>query len=211
MASNYITFNKVRFSYQKQTTPVLDNCSFHLNTSERLALKGKSGAGKTTIFRLILGFEQPDDGKILFRGKPLDTAAIKQLRRETVWLPQDLNLGNGTLHEIFYFPFEFEANAAHKPDADTIFSVMQSLGLKQELWETSFADLSTGQRQRAGIALCYLMNKPLMVLDEPTSALDEYSKQRVANLLFEDVERTIISTSHDPWWIERCDKIVELN
>jgi len=66
------------------------------------------------------------------------------------------------------------------------------------------------QRQRVGLALCYLLDKDVLLLDEPTSALDEASKEKV-HKLFSNKQRTIISTSHDPWWLEKCSKIFELN
>jgi ABC-type bacteriocin/lantibiotic exporter with double-glycine peptidase domain len=71
-------------------------------------------------------------------------------------------------------------------------------------------DLSTGQRQRVGLAICHFLDKPLLLLDEPTSALDLVSKRKVADLLI-NPDRTIISTSHDPFWVDLADNVIELN
>lgn len=204
-----ISFDEVSFSYDN--TIILDSFNFHIKRGEHIAIKGESGTGKTTLFRLLLGFEQPDGGKILFQGNPLDTTAIKQLRKETAWLPQDLNLGSGPTQEVLSFPFQFSANAGTAPDPKGIREVFVKLGLNPSLLENKFPELSTGQRQRVGIALCHLLNKPLILLDEPTSALDHASKQKVIDLLFDNSERTILSTSHDSYWIERCDKVIELD
>ena len=120
-------------------------------------------------------------------------------------------MGSGPLKQVFQYPFEFAANTASAPGTEAVENVLERLGLGTSLLKKDFSDLSTGQRQRVGIALCYLLNKPLVLLDEPTSALDNRSKQHVVDLLFGDTGRTILSTSHDPWWIEQCDKAAELN
>lgn len=204
-----IKFSNVDFSYDKTKNPIINNFSLVVKEGDVIGIKGSSGAGKTTLFRLLLGFEIPDSGKIEFDDKPLESHQLKLLRKETTWLPQDLNLGEGTLREVFNFPFSFAANASKKPDEVKVLSTFEALGLPKSIWEEEFSNLSTGQRQRVGIALGHLMDKNIMLLDEPTSALDEASKEKVKNLLFNN-KRIILSTSHDPWWLERCSKIVEL-
>lgn len=210
MPSGCITFKNVSFTYQSESDTLVKSCSFELKRGEKLVIKGESGTGKTTIFRLIHGFEKPDSGKILYEGKELNLAAIQKLRRESAWLPQDLNLGSGPVKEVLSFPFEFSANQASKPDEKKLKETFEKLGLEASLLDKDFADLSTGQRQRAGIALTFLLDKPLMLLDEPTSALDRASKQKVIDLLFSNSDKTILSTSHDPYWIDQCEKIVEI-
>lgn len=204
-----IAFSNVDFSYKKNS-PVLKNFSLEAKQGDNIALKGASGSGKTTLFRLLLGFERPDNGEIYFKDKELTPKQIKRIRQETAWLPQDLNLGEGLVKDVFYYPFSFNANKAKKPDRKKIFSTFEKLGLSDDIWEERFPDLSTGQRQRVGLALCHLLDKNILLLDEPTSALDENSKEKAAKLLF-DNNRIVLSSSHDPWWIDRCDKIVEIN
>lgn len=211
MSADYIRFKNVRFSYDEKSPPILDDCSFTVKQGQRVVLKGQSGTGKTTIFRLLLGFKQPEAGKIFYKGDLLDNETIREIRKQTAWLPQDLNLGSDTVRSLVDFPFQFEENSSHKPDSDKIIEVFSVLGLSDSLLDKNFADLSTGQRQRVGIAICYLLDKPLILLDEPTSALDLKSQERVANLLMKDQELTILSTSHDPRWIKQCDKVYELN
>jgi ABC-type bacteriocin/lantibiotic exporter with double-glycine peptidase domain len=210
MAADCIIFDNVSFTYQKESGTLVNSCSFELMKGDKLVIKGESGTGKTTIFRLIHGFEKPDEGKILYEGKELNLETIQQLRKKSAWLPQDLNLGSGRVKEVLSFPFEFSANQSSKPDEEKIKDTFEKLGLEASLLDKDFADLSTGQRQRAGIALSYLLDKPLLLLDEPTSALDRISKQKVIDLLFSDSNKTILSTSHDPYWIKKCDKVVEI-
>lgn len=210
MPVSIISFENVTFTYRKEDDTLIRSCSFELRKGEKLAVKGESGTGKTTLFRLIHGFERPESGTIRYKGEELTITVTKRLRKESAWLPQDLNLGKGPLREVLSYPFEFSANNSAVPQSGDFESTFEKLGLEKNLLEKDFADLSTGQRQRAGIALCYLLDRPLMLLDEPTSALDKASKQKVVDLLFENPELTILSTSHDPYWIERCNKIVEL-
>ena len=204
-----ITFSNLSFSYNKNQKPVISNFSLKIQQGDVIGIKGASGSGKTTLIRLLLGFEIPDSGTIKFNGKELQPKQLKLFRQETTWLPQDLDLGEGTLSEVFYFPFSFKNNKVI-PSEEKIFKIFDSLGLDKTSWNESFSKLSTGQRQRVGMAMCYLMDKQVMILDEPTSALDDASKEKLAKLLFED-NRIIISTSHDPWWLERCSKVIELN
>jgi len=210
MSDEIVTFREVTFTYNGEPKPVIEQCSFRAVAGDRVALQGESGTGKTTLFRLLLGFELPDDGTIHYMGQPLDGENIKRIRQETAWLPQDLNLGSGKVQELVHFPFGFEANRSASPDDDKIAQTFDILGLDFSLLQNDFSDLSTGQRQRVGVAICHLLEKPLLLLDEPTSALDSASKQKVADLLLSDPEHTVISTSHDPWWLERCEKVVTL-
>lgn len=210
MAVDYISFDNVHFSYNPESAPVIKQCSFSVEEGERVVLRGESGVGKTTIFRLLLGFEQPDEGEILYKNKPLDGETVREIRGQTAWLPQDLDLGSDTVKSLVYLPFQFERNNANKPGEDQIIETFERLGLPESSLGKKFADLSTGQRQRVGIAICHLLDKPMILLDEPTSALDSASKEKVANLLFANAKRTILSTSHDPWWIEKSNNVFEL-
>lgn len=205
-----VAFSNVDFAYDKENDPIIKNFSLEAKEGDRIAIKGASGSGKTTLFRLLLGFETPDSGTITFNDKPLKPKQLKQLRKETTWLPQDLDLGADKLKDVFYYPFLFKINKSKRPKEEEVLSTFDALGLNRNVWEGNFKDLSTGQRQRVGIALCHLLDKAVLLLDEPTSALDETSKQKVEKLLFDD-KRIIISTSHDPWWLERCSQIIELS
>lgn len=200
---------QIRFSYGDET--IFDSFSFSVQPGERIALKGESGSGKTTLFRLILGFENPEKGEIRFKENNSGPESYQTLRKESAWLPQDLNIGTGSLNDIIHFPFTFKTNQTQLPTDTKIESMLRDLGLASELLTKSYSDLSTGQRQRAGIALCILLNKPFLLLDEPTSALDEASKQKAVDLLFQEKSRTIISTSHDPFWIDRCSRVINLD
>lgn len=201
--------NNIHFSYPGES--IFNGFSFDLKEGEKVVVKGESGGGKSTLFRLIMGFELPDEGEILFNGESLTGETLKVFRRNTAWLPQDLNLGEGAVLEVLQYPFHFKKSGNSMPDREQIEEIFSDLGLESETLQKTFSDLSTGQRQRVGMGLCILLKKPIMLLDEPTSALDEVSKEKAAAHLLSDPKRTILSTSHDPWWVERCDRIIDLD
>lgn len=202
----------INFEYDGEI--IFKDFNFSIRSGDHIVLKGESGSGKTTLFRLILGFEKIRSGDILYHGKSLTEhpEAVQALRSKSAWLPQDLNIGTGTVRDVIDFPFTFQNSKFNTPGEKKIKTVLHNLGLNEkEILEKAFSDLSTGQRQRVGLSLCILLNRPLLLLDEPTSALDKASKQKAAGLLLNSPERTVISTSHDPFWINRCNKIIELN
>jgi ABC-type multidrug transport system ATPase subunit len=199
-----ITFNKVTFNFGAEA--VLNHLSFDAAGGQHTVLKGESGSGKSTILNLLLGFELPHSGTITVNGAPLD---IHEIRQQTAWLPQDLNMGTGLVKDVLTKPFEFEANQGSRPTQKQLTNSLHLLGLPAGTLEQQFRDLSTGERQRVGLAICYLLDKPLLLLDEPTSSLDLVSKQKTARLILK-TKRTIISTSHDPFWVDKADNVITL-
>jgi len=200
-----ITFQAVSFGFEDEQ--ILQRCSFRAPAAQHTILKGESGSGKSTILQLILGYYQPQAGQIMVNNNPRQP---RDLRKQSSWLPQDLDIGDGSVRDVMAMPFDFAANTSQKPSVTTQQEVLQKLGLELGLLDKKFRDLSTGQRQRVGLALCHLLDKSLVLLDEPTSSLDRASKQKVAELLL-DHNRTIISTSHDPFWVDLGDNLIELD
>lgn len=199
----------ISFSYGDES--IFDDFSFEIEQGERVVLKGESGGGKSTVMRLLLGFETPDSGTLMYKGSSLEGEHLKEFRKQCAWLPQDLNIGAGSVEEVVRFPFRFKESGNQMPDDDRITKILTDLGLDAGILQKEFADLSTGQRQRVGIALCILLDKPILLLDEPTSALDKASKEKAADHIFSNPNRTVLSTSHDPFWIEKCDRIIDLD
>lgn len=201
-----ITFKKVTFGFEGEQ--IVEDFSFEAKPGQHTILKGESGSGKSTLLKLLLGFYNPQKGTITINNNPLDRHDI---RRQTAWLPQDLNLGSGSVKEVMAKPFEFATNQSHQQNnvSQIRINFLQKLGLGTDTLEKDYRDLSTGQRQRVGLAICHLLDKPLLLLDEPTSALDKASKNKAAELLLKG-DRTVISTSHDPFWLDKADNITEL-
>ena len=200
-----ISFQQVRFAYG--TEGVLNDFSFWAKPGQHTVIKGESGSWKSTILKLILGFLTPDSGSITVDNREPG----RDIRKQTAWLPPELNIGAGPVREVIGKPFRFNVNEKQMPGEELMQNTFRSLGLSAELFDKNLQDLSTGQRQRVGIALCHLLNKPLLLLDEPTSSLDEESKNKVKQLLLVQASKTVLSTSHDPSWIDAADKVITLN
>jgi|SRR5699024_4056776 len=204
-----LSLSHLNFSYAEQSSMLLSDFSLEANKGDIIALKGDSGTGKSTLFRLILGFETPQSGSIRFNDQLIQGKELRGFRNRVAWLPQDLDLGEGSLKEVFNFPFNFKSNQVKKPSQEEAEKVFRFLGLKEFSWNDNFKKFSTGQRQRIGIAICYFLDKEIMLLDEPTSALDKNSKEKIRKILF-DRNKIIISSSHDDWWLNQCNKIIEI-
>ena len=200
-----VTFKNISFGFVNES--ILDGFSFQAPAGQHTVLKGESGSGKSTMLQLILGFYQSKEGHVLIDGQPRQPRVV---RKQSAWLPQDLDLGDDSVRNVMLRPFDFAANKSQKPSEAQLEEYLQRLGLGADNLDKAFRDLSTGQRQRVGLAVCSLLDKSLLLLDEPTSALDAASKRKVAELLL-DSKRTIISTSHDPFWVERADRLIELD
>lgn len=189
---------------------IFKNLDLEVEEGKHILVQGPSGSGKSTFLKVLLGFVTPDSGSLRYKGKSADKGTFKLLRGNSGWLPQDLDLGSETVINVMKKPFEFRANENRQPDQAAIDVTIRKLGLAPGDLNKQYTDLSTGQRQRIGIAVCHLLNKPIMMLDEPTSALDRASKQKAADLLLVQ-DRTIISISHDPFWMEKADQILSLD
>jgi len=205
MALPQITFQEVSFGFENEQ--ILNRFSFHAPAGAHTIVKGESGSGKSTILQLILGFLKLHSGQITVNQSPL---SAREIRKQTGWLPQDLNLGTGDVKKVMDQPFQFQANSSGKPTTKRKLEILQQLGLDPDMLDKQFRDLSTGQRQRVGLAICHLLNKPLLLLDEPTSSLDRISKQKAATLLLNQ-NRTVISTSHDPFWVDLADNVIDID
>lgn len=200
-----ISFENVTFGFDEKV--ILNNFSFEATAGHHTVIKGESGSGKSTILKLILGFHLPTSGTIKMENSAWTPQTI---RRYTAWLPQDLNLGDNTVQKILEKPFEFQLNKTGNVGREKQLKVLHTLGLASDVLDKRFRNLSTGQRQRIGLALCHLLDKPLLLLDEPTSALDERSKRKTVQLLLAHTNITVISTSHDSFWLNQADNIIEL-
>lgn len=187
---NYLEIENIDFQYEKNKK-ILDTFSFALNKGEILAILGDSGKGKSTILRLIAGFEKLYKGKIYLDGK--DISKDKPYNRNIGYLFQDYALfPHLTVKENILF--------AIKEDKVRILNEMLKL-IKMEGYENRYPhELSGGQKQRVALARA-LANKPkLLLLDEPFSSLDNSLKNNMrkeVKELLNKLEVTAIIVTHD--------------
>jgi putative ABC transport system ATP-binding protein len=190
---------------------ILNKFNLTVEEHEKIVIKGTSGIGKSTIINLILGFIKPDSGEIVWNGLPVTDDNIHILRSSVAWLSQDFMFGSGSVEDVMRFPFQFKRNKNLAPGDEDIIRILGTLMLNKNILLKKFTDISEGQKQRIGLALCLLLDRRFILLDEPTSALDTESKQKVIDLFLGNEDLTVLTTSHDPEWVKKCDRIIEIN
>ena len=208
-----IAFANVTFSYPlRPEANALERVSFRVNPSERIALVGPSGAGKTTIFALLLRFYDPDAGEVEIDGVAVKEADLAALRARFALVPQETALFADTIAANIAYgaiaaseaEIELAAKAAFAHD----FIAALPLGYATMLGEGGVT-LSAGQRQRIAIARALLRNAPILLLDEATSALDSESETLVQRALDRIMQgRTTIVIAHRLATVINADHIL---
>jgi ATP-binding cassette subfamily B protein len=208
-----IVFANVSFAYPlRSETDALDRVSFRVKKGERVALVGPSGAGKTTIFALLLRFYDADRGQVEVDGVLVNEADLEALRRRFALVPQETALFADTIAANIAYgaerASEREIEAAAKAAFAHDFIMALPQGYATMLGEGGVT-LSAGQRQRIAIARAVLRNAPILLLDEATSALDSESETLVQRALDKVMEgRTTLVIAHRLATVISADRIL---
>lgn len=176
---------------------MLDGFSLSLDAGEKVALTGRSGGGKSTLLKCLMGFVPGFQGGIRIFGEPLGPATVWRLRRALAWVPQEPDLGAGTAREAMARPFAWRANRARNAAMDRAPALMERLLLDRALLDKPVSTLSGGEKQRIAVVGALLLDRPLLLLDEPASALDPESRRALAALLGEQENRAMLCVTHD--------------
>lgn len=208
-----IQFTDVTFYYpSRPATPALNNVSLHINAGETLALVGPSGAGKTTIFQLLLRFYETQSGSIAINGQAINEISLDDLRRLIAIVPQDPVIFSANVLENIRYgqPNATDEAVIAAANAAQVAPFIPQLpdGYNTFLGERG-TRLSGGQRQRIAIARAILKNAPILLLDEATSALDAESEILVQEGLNAAMQnRTTLIIAHRLATVQKADKIV---
>jgi ATP-binding cassette, subfamily B, bacterial len=212
-AAYEVELNNVEFHYPDQPkVSVLKNINILIPQGQRIGLVGHSGAGKTTLVGLLLGFYEPTEGEYLIGGISTKLIDPSQLRELVAYVPQDTNLFNRTIKEnIAYAKPDATLQEIKKAAKDA-----QALDFIEKLphkFDTLIGErgvkLSGGQRQRIAIARALLKDTPIVLLDEATSALDSVSEQAIQKALSAAMTgRTAIVVAHRLSTLKHLDHIL---
>lgn len=196
-----IRFENVSFSYASGDREILSHFTHEFKTGTKTAIMGETGIGKTTLFRMILGFIKPTEGRVAVGG-------------DLCFVPQGNTLMSGTIrYNLQLAKPEASDDELHKvlhtACADFVFSLAD--GMDTELGERG-SGLSEGQAQRIAIARGLLRPGTILLLDEISSSLDEPTERELYNRLFEaHPEKTMLFITHRPTVTEQCDEVITLS
>jgi len=212
----HIRVDSVSFSYPSRPGQrALDGVSFEVRPGETVALVGASGAGKSTVFRLLLRFYDPDSGSIRLDGVPIRQARLSDVRERIGIVPQETVVFSTSARENIRYgrpdaTDEDVLAAARAALADEFIEPLPD-GYDAHLGERGVR-LSGGQRQRIAIARAVLKNPPVLLLDEATSSLDAESERKVQEALDHLMrDRTTLIIAHRLATVVAADRIIVLD
>jgi putative ABC transport system ATP-binding protein len=205
--SPLIRFDRVTVISREKT--LLSDISFSLYPGQKAAVCGKSGSGKSTMLKTLLGLHVIKQGTVYFQEKPLTPASVHSIRSCSAYIGQEPVLGAESVRDALLVPFQFKTHREHRPTEAQLIEVLQRLQLPADILSQNSNRISGGEKQRIALARGLLLGKKLYLLDEVTSALDAKSKHAVFDV-FSDPQLTVVSVAHDPEWLARCGLVFEL-
>ena len=212
-----IDFKDLNFWYTdgNAKTKVFDNFNLHIPAGQRVGLVGRSGAGKTTLTKLLLRLSDIQEGEILIDGQNVAKGTQQSLRRQVAYVPQEALLFHRTIAENIAYARP-DASMDEIREAARQANALEFIERLPQGFDTVTGErgikLSGGQRQRIAIARAMLADAPILVLDEATSALDSESEKLVQDALEKLMQgRTSIVVAHRLSTVASLDRIVVLD
>lgn len=207
-----IRLENVTYKYEDGTKNVISNLSFDFRPGSCTAILGETGAGKTTLVRMLLALMKPKEGRIVLYNGMEEHTLSPRMRCNFVYVPQGNTLMSGTIRENLRLGKPSATDEEMKEAllmscADFVFSLPD--GLSTKCGEQG-GGLSEGQAQRIAIARALLRDKHIMVFDEATSALDGDTECRLLGNILDNNSRTVIFITHRPAVLQYCNEQLHL-
>lgn len=211
--SGGIELTNVSFRYNENMPLILDNMSLKIRPGQYVAIVGKTGCGKSTLMRLLLGFEKPQKGAVYYDGSDIERIDLKSLRRRIGVVMQNGKLFSGDIYSniVISAPWLTQSDAWDAAEKAGIAEDIRRMpmGMNTIISEGS-GGISGGQRQRLMIARAIAPKPKILMLDEATSALDNLTQKRVSESL-DSLKCTRIVIAHRLSTIKQCDRILVLD
>ncbi|MFB6146375.1 MAG: ABC transporter ATP-binding protein [Halobacteriaceae archaeon] len=209
-----LVFDDVTFTYPDSDEPVLDGVTIDVAAGEMVGLVGPTGAGKSTLVKLLLRFYDPDEGAVRIDGHDLRDVRLQSLRESIGYVSQDPFLFDGTVRENLRYAAldadDHEIEAAAKVANAHEFITDLDDGYETRVGERG-VKLSGGQRQRVAIARAVLKDPDLLILDEATSHVDNETEVLIQHSLRDLIaDRTTVAIAHRLSTVRSADQIVVL-
>ena len=208
-----VEFRDVYFTYPNTTTKVLNGISFIAEGGDILGIMGHTGAGKTTILKLLMRYYLPDSGEVLINGKPISHYTLDSVRDKIGFVSQEPFLFYGTVRENVVY--NQEASEEELQSALELAGAWEFVQDLEQKLDTMVGDrgakLSGGQRARVSLARALLKQPSLLILDEASSALDAETARRIQeNLIASGSDRATIAVAHRLSTIRNADEILSM-
>lgn len=211
--SGGIELNNVRFRYEENMPYVINDLSLKIKPGQYVAIVGKTGCGKSTLMRLLLGFEKPVKGAIYYDGKDMNTLELKSLRQHIGTVLQNGTLFEGDIYSNISI-------SAPRLTIDEAWEAARLAGIAEDIEKMPMGmytmvsegggGISGGQRQRLMIARAIASKPKILMFDEATSALDNIT-QRIVSESLSSLKCTRIVIAHRLSTIKDCDRIIVLD
>lgn len=214
--NDFISLENVFFSYPDNDRDILKGISFYIKEGIKLGITGETGAGKSTLFHLMLGLLEPKTGDIYFKNKSI-YQNIKNWRNEIGYVAQNIYLLDDTIQKNIAYNFLNE-----KIDKKRLNFSIEMACLQQKISElpegintrvgSDGIKLSGGEKQRVALARAIYKNPSIFFMDEATSALDTETEEKIISNIKSNLSaKTIIMIAHRKSTIQDCDQIINLN
>ncbi len=210
-----IELRDVTFQFPGQHSPVISQLNLKVNPGEHIAVIGRIGSGKTTVAKILLGLLQPNDGSVYFDGVDQTHFDLHDLRRHIGYVPQDITLFHGSLHDNITLgaPNVEDANILRAIEISGIEEfVKPKLGSYEAFINEGGRNLSGGQRQVIAIARSVLLDPPILILDEPTNSMDNNTETAIKDRLASFIkDKTMILMTHRPSLLSLVTRVVVMD
>jgi ATP-binding cassette subfamily C protein LapB len=207
-----IEFRQLDFHYPDQQQAALQGINLVVRPGEKIGIIGRSGSGKSSLAKLIVGLYQPDAGSLLVDGIDVRQLDVSDLRHNIGYVPQDIQLFSGTLRDNLvsgarYVEDELVLQAAELAGVHE-FVRLHPKGYELQVGERG-QNLSGGQRQNVALARALLLDPPILLLDEPTSAMDNTGEERLKQRLSAVIStKTLLLVTHRASMLSLVDRLI---
>ena len=215
-----IEFQNITFKYPKSEKSIFNDISFKINKGDKVAIKGKSGIGKSTLLDLISGMLVPESGKILIDQRLLNKSTSNKFllswRSSLAYVSQNIYFIKGTFIENIAFGTNpKEINLRRVKYVSKLAMIDDFINSKpKKYYDTLFENgrnLSGGQKQRLGIARALYHSENMLIFDEATSAIDNLTEEKIFKNIFSSNKKiTLFIISHNPDTLRYCNKSIEI-